>query len=213
MTAAIVRPTEEAVAAVVWALARGELCVIPTDTVYGVAATIAPEPVRRLYRAKGRPESRPIPVLVAGLDAVRELAAEWTRAAEALAEAFWPGALTMVVPARDWLPVEVTGGLGTVGLRWPRGSLVEDVIGRAGGMLAVTSANRSGEPPTVTAKEAALALGEAVTYVLDGGSLAGHRASTVVTLDTAGARILREGPIGRQQIDDALRSRQVGTTL
>ncbi|NLT42215.1 MAG: threonylcarbamoyl-AMP synthase [Anaerolineae bacterium] len=208
MSALILPPTDASVQLVAQALVRGELCVIPTDTVYGVAAAVAAEPVRRLYRAKGRPESRPIPVLLAGLDEVGQVAAQWPPAAAAIAACFWPGALTLVLPARHWLPVEVTGGTGTVGLRWPAGRLVQQVIRMAGGMLAVTSANRSGELPATTAEQALEALGGLVTYVLDGGDLAGNRASTVVAIRAGEVQVLREGPIERSEIEAVVGSRR-----
>ena len=179
---------------------------IPTDTVYGVAAAVAPGPVRRLYLAKGRPESRPIPLLVAGTAAARTVVATWPPEAEVLAERFWPGALTIVLPAQPALPEEVTAGTGTVGVRWPRGALVEEVIAGAGGVLAVTSANRTGRPPATRASEAAEALGDAVAYILDGGCLEGNVASTVVELGRDGHRILREGPIGSAQIEETLQA-------
>jgi len=200
MRAVLVPSTPAGVQSVLEALRAGELCVIPTDTVYGVAAIVSPGPVRRLYQAKGRPESRPIPVLVADSEAARRLAGEWPPQAEALARAFWPGALTMVVPAAPSLPFEVTAGTGTVGIRWPRGDLVQEIIRGAGGRLAVTSANRSGESPATTADEAAAALGEAVAYVLDGGSLTGNLPSTVVSLTQEDVRVLRRGAIELEAI-------------
>ncbi len=205
--AAILPATEESVAATVEALVRGQLCVIPTDTVYGIAAIVAPEPVSRLYRAKGRPGTRPIPVLISDLEAVHRLAAVWPAEAEVLAHSFWPGALTMVVPAQEWIPVEITAGSQTVGIRWPSGGLVHSLIRRAGGMLAVTSANRSGQPPAVSAAQAQDTLGDAVSYVLDGGVLVGNMASTVVTLVGGQLEVLREGPIGWESLHAALAPR------
>jgi L-threonylcarbamoyladenylate synthase len=200
----ILPPNDDSVAKVAAALAEGQLCVIPTDTVYGLAAQIAPEPVARLYVAKGRPEEKPIPVLVSGLEPVRTVAPDWPEEAQALARAFWPGPLTLVVPAAPGLPRELTAGTGTVGVRWPANTLATSVIERAGGALAVTSANRSGEPQATSAEEAARMLRGSVAYVLDGGSLAGHRPSTVVSVTDGELRVLRTGPISLQALRDAL---------
>lgn len=203
-SAIVLPPSADGLRRVAEALLRGNLCVIPTDTVYGLAAVLAPEPVSRLYVAKGRPEDRPIPLLVSSVASARQVASSWPQPAEALARAFWPGPVTLVVPAADGLPAEVTAGTGTVGVRWPASDLATDVIERTGGVLAVTSANRSGQAPAVSAEEAARTLGDAVRFVLDGGSLAGHLPSTVVAVDGGELRLLREGPISLAELRSAI---------
>lgn len=204
--AVVLPPSEDSLQLVVQALARGELCIIPTDTVYGVAAQVAPDPVARLYRVKGRPEGRPIPLLVSDIEAARALATEWTFEVDKLARTFWPGALTLVVPAVPGLPQEVTAGTGTVGVRWPACPLAESVIERSGGVLAVTSANRSGEPPAASVEDAFRALGTSVPYILDGGSLGGGLPSTVVRVVGKEIEVIREGAIAPEAIRRALDS-------
>lgn len=200
----VLPPSESSLELVVQVLAQGEMCIIPTDTVYGLAAQVAPDSVARLYRAKGRPEGRPIPLLVSGIEAARAVAADWPPEVETLARTFWPGALTLVVPAVPGLPQEVTAGTGTVGVRWPACPLAESVIERSGGVLAVTSANRSGERPATSAEDAVRALGKLVPYVLDGGTLAGTLPSTVVRVERKQLHVIREGAIAPEAIRRAL---------
>ncbi len=194
---ALVTPGLSGIRASVAALRRGDLVVIPTDTVYGLAALPVAAAVARLYPAKGRAEDRAIPVLVSDASAVLDLAQEWPPVAEALAAAFWPGALTIVVKALPSLPKEITAGRGTVGIRMPACPLATAVIRLSGGALAVTSANRSGEPPATSAHEAAAGLGRAVAVILDGGGSAGGRPSTVVAVKNGGLTVLREGAVPR----------------
>ena len=128
-------------------LARDGLVVFPTDTVYGVGARLdRPAGLARLYAAKGRPAEKAIPVLVAGAEHLARLTRDLPPGAAAFAARFWPGALTIVLPRSDAVPDLVTAGGDTVGLRMPDHPFALDLITRCGGALAVTSANRSGEP-------------------------------------------------------------------
>jgi L-threonylcarbamoyladenylate synthase len=182
-----------AVPAVVAALRAGEAVVVPTETVYGLAAL----PDRRdlLLELKGRPGSVPIAVLVA--DAGQATVAAGTalpELAERLAAAFWPGPLTIVVP---------TAAGSTLGVRCPDHDFVHRVTVEVG-PIATTSANRHGEPTPPTAAAAAAALAGAVAVVVDGGELDGL-ASTVVDATGPELRILREGPIGGDELQRVLR--------
>ncbi len=184
-------PDPEAIEQAVRALERGELVVVPTETVYGLAA----DPERagaldRIYAAKGRPEDKPIPRLAADVRQVEREGAELEPAARRLAERFWPGPLTLVVPARS----------GPVGFRVPNHAVTRALLRRMGRVLAVTSANRSGERPARTAQEAAAALGDAVALVLDAGPSPGGVPSTVVSVAGGRVEILREGAIARAEI-------------
>ncbi len=184
------------------ALRDGLLIVLPTDTVYGVAAHPArPEAVAALYAAKARPPDKAIPILLADIDDVAHVAMPLSAAARRLAEAFWPGPLTLVVPRRADLP-EIVSSLPTVGVRIPDHDATRAVIRAAGGALAVTSANRSGGSSPITAAEAMAQLGEAVALYLDGGPCPGGQPSTVAEVTGAGLVIHRAGPIS----EDALRS-------
>ncbi len=176
-------------------LDRGGLVVIPTDTVYGVAARLdRPEAVARLYVAKGRPEDKPIPVLISSPDQLARLTRDLPAGAATFVARFWPGALTVALPRSSAVPDLVVAGGDTVGLRMPDHPFALALIAACGGALAVTSANRSGEPSLREAAAVAVALGDAVDLIVDGGETPGGVASTVIALDDGGPRVLREGP-------------------
>ena len=178
------------------ALARGALVAIPTDTVYGLAARLdRPEALQRLYEAKGRPADRAIPVLVSRPDLLSDLTIDLPDGAEEFAARCWPGPLTIVLPRSARVPDLVTAGGDTVGLRMPDHPFALALIEACGGALAVTSANRSGEPALRDPAEVAAALGGEVELIADSGLAPGGQASTVLALDADGPRVLREGPI------------------
>ncbi|MDW8060442.1 MAG: L-threonylcarbamoyladenylate synthase [Thermomicrobium sp.] len=197
----------QAVAEAARVLRGGGLVVFPTDTVYGVGAAVdRPDAVARLYVAKGRPLDRPIPVLIADLEQLERLAREVSEAVRRLAQRFWPGALTIVVPAQPWLPVEVVRETGAVGLRMPDHPVALAIIRVAGGAVATTSANRSGEREACTVEEAIAALGDAVDLYVDGGRTPGGVPSTVVSLEGGVVKILRRGALDPALIEAALRA-------
>jgi L-threonylcarbamoyladenylate synthase len=177
-------------------LAGSGLVVFPTDTVYGVGARLdRPAGLARLYEAKGRPAEKAIPVLVSGAEQLARLTRDLPPGATTFAARFWPGALTIVLPRSAAVPDLVTAGGETVGLRMPDHPFALDLIARCGGALAVTSANRSGEPSLAEAAAVAAAIGGAVDLIVDGGRAPGGQSSTVVALTSAGPSVLREGPI------------------
>ena len=178
------------------ALARGALVAIPTDTVYGLAARLdRPEALRRLYEAKGRPADRAIPVLVSNADLLSELTTDLPEGAEEFAARFWPGPLTIVLPRNAKVPDLVTAGGATVGLRMPDHPFALALIEGCGGALAVTSANRSGEPSLRDPAIVAEVLAGEVELVVDSGPTPGGQASTVVALTATDLIVLREGPL------------------
>lgn len=183
------------------ALKQGELVVLPTDTVYGLAAAArSPEAIDLLYEAKGRPDDKPIPLLLSDPDRMSVVCATIPGAARCLAEHFWPGPLTIVLPKADDLPPNLTT-LPTVGVRVPDHDLTRAVIRAMGGALAVTSANQSGGANPLAVEEAFNQLGAAVSYYMDDGLAPGGVPSTVVAFDAAGElRILREGPITEREL-------------
>jgi L-threonylcarbamoyladenylate synthase len=182
-------------------LGSGGLVILPTDTVYGVGASVSrPDAVGRLYVAKGRPLDRPIPVLVSSTEAARRLALKIEPAAATLMRSFWPGPLTVVLPAVEWLPREIVGDTGMVGLRMPDHAIALEIIHRSGGALAVTSANRSDEPETRTASDAARAIGDSVDLIVDGGVAPGGVPSTVVRVSGGEVTILRRGAVSEAEI-------------
>jgi len=196
-----------ALAEAVQALASGALIVLPTDTVYGVGADAAnPEAVHRLLKAKGRAPSQPPPVLVADLGALDSLACEVPADARALAEVFWPGALTLVVRAQPSLVGDLGEADGTVALRMPDDEIARELVRRAG-PLAVSSANRTGYPAATTAGQAFDELGMAVELYLDAGPSPGGEASTVV--DAVTLRVLRPGAISVAELREVVQVQEV----
>lgn len=178
------------------ALERGALVAIPTDTVYGLAARLdQPAALERLYAVKGREAGKAIPLLIADPERLSDLTATLPGGAEAFAARFWPGPLTIVLTAADTIPLTVTAGQGTVGVRIPAHPIALEIIAGSGGVLAVTSANRSGTPSLRNATAVADNLGSAVELVIDSGTTPGGVDSTVIALTDAGPIILREGPI------------------
>lgn len=186
------------------AIGRGDLVVIPTDTVYGVAAdAFNPDAVARLIAAKGRTRQSPPPVLIPGIPTLDALAEEVPDAVRALVAAYWPGALTVVVPARSSLAWDLGDTGGTVALRMPANRVALELLSETG-PLAVSSANLTGRAPAVTAAEADAMLGESVSVILDAGP-GGTLASTIVdatslALPDGRLRILREGAIPAEDI-------------
>lgn len=188
------------------AIGRGDLVVIPTDTVYGVAAdAFSPEAVQKLIDAKGRTRQSPPPVLIPGiptLDALAEVVPDEVRQ---LVAAFWPGGLTVILPARSSLQWDLGETRGTVALRMPSSRIALELLSETG-PLAVSSANLTGQPAATTAQEAERMLGDSVALYLDDGP-GGTLASTIV--DATGLlapegklRIVRDGVITPDQIRD-----------
>lgn len=180
------------------ALAAGEPIVLPTDTVYGVGALPDhPQAVAAIFEAKGRPEDKALPVLGADLEALQEVAL-FGDDALLLARRLWPGPLTLVLPRAPGFAHDLGGTTSsTIAVRVPASRLTLDLLSRSG-PLAVTSANRSGEPPAATVEEARKALGHRIRLYLDGGAVGGAP-STVVSLVGEPA-ILREGASSASEI-------------
>jgi L-threonylcarbamoyladenylate synthase len=200
-----IRPDDAAgVAAAVEALRAGGVIALPTDTVYGVAVALGtPGGIERLFRVKDRPVDKAIMVLVDDLDQVGELVAV-PAVARRLAAAFWPGALTLVLPILDGvlLPPALTAGSATLGVRLPDHPTPR-ALARALGPLPTTSANPSGLPEARSAADVLASLGERVDLVLDGGPSPGGSPSTVVDCTSAESRVLREGAIAISDIEIA----------
>ncbi|MFT7710170.1 L-threonylcarbamoyladenylate synthase [Clavibacter tessellarius] len=190
------------------AVGRGEVVVIPTDTVYGIAAdAFNPDAVQRLLDAKGRGRDAPPPVLIPGqstLDALADFVPDVVRR---LVDEFWPGGLTVILVAQPSLVWDLGETRGTVALRMPANSVALELLAETG-PLAVSSANRTGQPAAATAQEAVDQLGASVDVFLDGGA-AGGAASTIVDasrVTEAGGRvrIVREGAVTRAQIQQLI---------
>ena len=184
----------------------GGVIAVPTDTVYGVAANaLDADAVRRVFALKGRADTSPSPLLVADADDLFRYAVEVSDDAAALARAFWPGGLTIVARRAERVPAIVTGGLDTVGLRVPDHPIPRALSAALGVPITGTSANESGTPPLTSATDVATALGDGLDLVFDGGKLPPSEPSTVIAATTTPARILREGAVGRAELERVAR--------
>lgn len=193
--------TDDAIARAVAILREGGVVAIPTDTVYGIAASIEhPAAIERIFAIKGRAGTKALPVLISDRAQLDRFGVAISADARALAERFWPGALTLVVRAAAWAPDVLLRGGTTVGLRMPASDDALAIIAGAGGALAVTSANRSGDREARSADEVERALGDRLDAVVDGGPSPGAAASTVVDASVAPPRILRAGALDAAQL-------------
>jgi L-threonylcarbamoyladenylate synthase len=194
----VTTPSQVALAAAIGALQEGEVVAIPTDTVYGLAAsTVHREALDRIFELKGRPPDLALPVLVAELGQAFEFLGREDHRLGRIAERFWPGPLTVVVRATARSTAGLGGDGATVGLRCPADPTVAAIC-EAIGPIAVTSANRHGGPPASTAEEVRAVFGGDLPEVLDGGRRGG-RPSTIVSI-AGEPRLLREGPIAFEEV-------------
>lgn len=196
--------TDADIAAAAARLRAGELVALPTETVHGLGAdAMNPAAVRRIFEAKGRPADHPLIVHLPDAEQMTQWARDIPREAIALAQAFWPGPLTLILKREDDVPLEVTGGQDTVGLRVPGHPLALKLLRAFGGGVAAPSANRFGRISPTTAQhvrdEFHDTLGDALT-VLDGGPCEVGIESTILDLSGEAPRILRPGAISAEQI-------------
>ncbi len=192
-------------------LRAGRLVAFPTETVYGLGANaLDPDAVARIFAVKGRPSTSPLIVHVGSIEMARSLVAEWPATAAKLAQRFWPGPLTMVLPtARNpepgsvapVVPLIVTSGLPTVGLRMPGHPVALALIRAAGVPLAAPSANRFTQLSPTTAEHVRRSLGNDVDYILDGGPCQVGIESTVLSLAGSRALLLRPGGVSRPELE------------
>lgn len=182
----------------------GGLVVFPTDTVYGVGCDpYNRAAIERIYAAKGREHTKAIPLLLSGVEEIGKVALSVPSSAAMLGKAFWPGALTLVVPRGADLPAELGGG-ATIAIRVPGLVAARAFIAACGGALATTSANLSGQPDALDARQACEYLGNSVDLVIDGGMSGETLPSTLVDCTATPPRILRQGAIAEQLIRSAL---------
>ncbi|MBC9733179.1 L-threonylcarbamoyladenylate synthase [Nocardioides marmotae] len=202
---------EAAVEAATLAVQRGELVVLPTDTVYGIAAdAFDPDAVRDLLDAKGRGRDMPPPVLISSPTTLDALAVRVPGYARALVERFWPGPLTLVCHQQTSLQWDLGDTRGTVAVRMPDHPVALEVLERTG-PLAVSSANLSGMPAATDAEQAEEMLGEEVAVVVDAGESPGGEASTIVDCTGDQGRVLRRGALSLEALNEVLEP--LGATL
>jgi L-threonylcarbamoyladenylate synthase len=186
-------------------LRAGELVAFPTETVYGLGAHALDErAVRKVFEAKGRPSYNPLIVHVAALDHARRVTAAWPTAAQRLAERFWPGPLTLVLPKSAVVPSIVTAGLDTVAVRVPAHPVALALIREAGIPIAAPSANRFTELSPTTARHVEKSLADRVAMIVDGGPTAVGIESTVVDLTHGTPIVLRPGAISADDLGSVI---------
>ena len=186
-------------------LTRGSVVAVPTDTFYGLAADpFNLAAVDEIYRVKGRPETRALPILVNSMEQAELLARHLAPKFARLAESFWPGGLTLVVDASRQVPLKVTANTGKVALRWPKNTVVDRLIDEFGGPITGTSANISGFPSCASAEQVMRQLGGRLCLVLDSGETGAALPSTIVELRDDDWRVVREGAIPLGEIEKAL---------
>ena len=188
-------------------LRTGRLVAFPTETVYGLGANaLDPLAVARIFEAKGRPNSSPVIVHISEMEMVGEVASAWPERAQRLAERFWPGPLTLVVPKQQVVPDVVTAGLMTVGVRMPAHQVALALIRAAQVPVAAPSANRFTLLSPTTAEHVRQSLGDRVDYILDGGPCTVGIESTVLSLAGEVPTLLRPGGISALQIEELIGS-------
>ncbi len=185
-------------------MTRGGVVAFPTDTVYGLGAAVSSaRGVQKVFSIKGRSATQALPVLIANVEQLGEVAVEVSPEAMRLAGLFWPGPLTLVLKRADRVPLLVTAGGGTVGVRVPDHPVPLALIRGLGEPITGTSANLSGLPACKTAAEVRGQLGSLVDYVIDAGPLPGGTESTIVDMTESVPKILREGAVSRADIERA----------
>jgi L-threonylcarbamoyladenylate synthase len=196
------RPDPRILAIAANLLREGRLVAFPTETVYGLGANaLDPAAVERIYRAKGRPSYNPLIVHVAEPAQAASVVSQWTARAQALADRFWPGPLTLVLPKQPHVPDAVTAGLPTVALRVPSHPVASALLRAAAIPVAAPSANRSTQISPTTAAHVAKSLGDAVDLILDGGPTSVGIESTVLDLSTPTPTLLRPGSISIPELE------------
>ncbi|MCM1150208.1 MAG: L-threonylcarbamoyladenylate synthase [Butyricicoccus sp.] len=183
----------------------GGVAAVPTETVYGLAANgLDASAVKKLYEIKGRPEVKPISLLVSGPEEIEQLCRDVPPQAKALGEKFWPGPLTIVLPSRPEVPEIVRAGGDTVGLRCPDHPLTLELLRKADVPLAAPSANPSGESSPLSARQVLDYFDGKIDAVVDGGECSVGRESTVLDMSAAPYRVLRQGALPEREIAAAL---------
>lgn len=183
----------------------GGLVAFPTETVYGLGAdALSAEASKKIYAAKGRPSDNPLIVHVAEFSDMEKIAQEMPKEAKKLADAFWPGPLTMIVCKNDKVPYETTGGMDTVAVRMPNHPVALELIRRSGGYIAAPSANTSGKPSPTLAEHVAFDMDGRIPMILDGGPVGIGIESTIVDLTEDIPMILRPGYITPKMLEKVI---------
>jgi L-threonylcarbamoyladenylate synthase len=207
-------PDAAVVSAACDTLVSGGVLVMPTDSVYGIGCAATPDnpALARVFAIKRRPLTQTLPLLICSMDQFRELAADVDPRVLALADAFWPGAMTIVVKASDALPPEYVAADGTVALRIPDSSLVRTLAATCG-PLAVTSANEHGDPAAISGAELADRLIDLSDLIVDAGPAPVGVASTIIDGTKPVLTILRQGALGKDELAEVYHGADASTSL
>ncbi len=205
METQLLKASEESIELAGRLLANGEIVAVPTETVYGLAAdAFNGKAVAGVFKAKGRPQDNPLIVHISDVCQVNLLAREFPEKAKKLAEKFWPGPLTMILPKRPEIPDEVTCGLDTVGIRFPSNKTAQAIISAAKTPLAAPSANRSGSPSPTSAGHVFEDMDGRIPLIIDGGDCEVGVESTVITLAAQTPMLLRPGAVTHEQLESVI---------
>ena len=205
MTTEILKPTAENILRASKMILAGEIVAFPTETVYGLGANaFNVDAVKKIYLAKNRPADKPLTLHVANFEMIEQIA-EISTAAEKLIEKFLPGPLTIILPKKNIVPDFVTCNSKSVGVRFPKNIIAQELIKIAGVPIAAPSANISGKNPPTTAQEVFENLSGRVEIILDGGKCDVGISSTIIDLTTKTPQILRQGTISESQILEILK--------
>ena len=186
-------------------LKKGGLVAFPTETVYGLGGNaLDPKASMKIYAAKGRPSDNPLIVHIADIHDLDRIVTEVPEKARILAEKYWPGPLTMILPKADIVPKETTGGLDSVAVRFPSDRIAQELILAAGGYVAAPSANTSGRPSPTTAGHVVEDLGNAIDMIIDGGQVGIGLESTIVDFTEEIPVVLRPGYISLEMLQETL---------
>lgn len=186
-------------------IAKGELVAFPTETVYGLGGdALDPDAAKKIYAAKGRPSDNPLIVHIADFAGLERVAREIPQEARLLADAFWPGPLTMIVWKNDNVPYATTGGMDTVAVRMPNHPVALSLIKESGCLIAAPSANASGRPSPTEASHVAEDLTGKIAMILDGGAVGIGIESTIIDLTEEQPMVLRPGYITPQMLSDVI---------
>ena len=200
-----VSPDGEAIRYAAQLISRGSVVGVPTDTFYGLAADpFNLAAVQEIYRVKGRPENRALPILVRSIEQAIPLTRDLPDNFLKLANEFWPGSLTIIVDAAHRIPLKVTANKGRVALRWPKSAVACAIIEQVGMPITGTSANISGFPSCSNANQLVKQLGSRLPLILDSGETGATMSSTIVDLRGAEWRVLREGLVTEAELRAAL---------
>lgn len=195
-------------------LKEGGLVAFPTETVYGLGAdALNEQAAKKIYAAKGRPSDNPLIVHIADMDALDRITEEMPEEAWKVAEAFWPGPLTMILKKSREVPAGATGGLETVAVRMPDHAIAQEVIRAGGGYIAAPSANTSGRPSPTEARHVAADLDGKINMILDGGTVEIGVESTILDMTVMPPMILRPGAVTKEMLEALVGEVAVDKTL